>query len=76
MRGTQAGREYFVTMCPLALVPRLFPAEEANLRPELSGRLGVGLTVVRDSYEFGTAVFHQSSLVTISASLGLGVHWP
>jgi len=43
---------------------------------ELSARLGVGLTVLRDSYEFGNAVFHQSSLFTISASLGIGVHWP
>jgi hypothetical protein len=43
---------------------------------ELSGRLGIGLTMIRDSYEFATAVFHQSSLLTISASLGLGIHWP
>ena len=43
---------------------------------ELSARLGVGLTVLRDSYEFGNAVFHQSSLFTISASVGIGVHWP
>ena len=43
---------------------------------ELSGRLGVGLTVLRDSYEFGNAVFYQSSLFTISASVGIGAHWP
>jgi hypothetical protein len=43
---------------------------------ELSARLGVGVTLLRDSYEFGAAVFHQSSVVTISASVGIGVHWP
>jgi len=43
---------------------------------ELSARLGVGLTLIRDSYEFANAVFHQSGLVTISASLGIGAHWP
>ena len=43
---------------------------------ELTGRLGIGLTAVRDSYEFATAVFHTSSLLTISASLGIGVRWP
>jgi DNA sulfur modification protein DndB len=35
VRGVQAGREYFVAMCPLYLVPRLFPLEGSHLRPEL-----------------------------------------
>jgi DNA sulfur modification protein DndB len=35
VRGQQAGREYFVTMCPLQLVPRLFHLDEESLRPEL-----------------------------------------
>jgi DNA sulfur modification protein DndB len=35
VRGLQAGREYFVTMCPLAIVPRLLDFEEERLRPEL-----------------------------------------
>jgi DNA sulfur modification protein DndB len=35
IRGTQAGREQFVTMCPLALVPRLFPADDRSLAPDL-----------------------------------------
>ncbi len=43
---------------------------------EMSARLGVGLTLLRDSYEFGNVVFHQSSLFTISASVGIGAHWP
>ncbi len=33
--GLQAGREYFIAMCPLALIPRLFPLENDRLRPEL-----------------------------------------
>lgn len=35
VRGRQAGKEYFVTMCPLQLVPRLFHLDEGALRPEL-----------------------------------------
>ncbi|HUY34519.1 MAG TPA: DNA sulfur modification protein DndB [Pirellulales bacterium] len=35
IRGTQAGREHYVTMCPLALVPRLFPADDSLLAPDL-----------------------------------------
>jgi DNA sulfur modification protein DndB len=33
--GIQAGREYFTAMCPLALVPRLFPMMIDQSRPEL-----------------------------------------
>ncbi len=33
--GVQAGREYFVAMCPLSLVPRLFPLQNDSLPQEL-----------------------------------------
>ncbi len=35
IRGIQAGREYYVAMCPLKLVPRIFIFDEEELRPEL-----------------------------------------
>ncbi|MCL6597498.1 MAG: DNA sulfur modification protein DndB [Alicyclobacillus macrosporangiidus] len=35
IRGVQAGREYYVSMCPLRLVPRLFLFDETELEPEL-----------------------------------------
>ena len=35
IRGVQAGREYYVTMCPLRLIPRLFVFDEEELVPEL-----------------------------------------
>jgi DNA sulfur modification protein DndB len=35
IRGIQAGKHYYVLMCPLELVPRLFPADVEGLRPEL-----------------------------------------
>jgi DNA sulfur modification protein DndB len=35
IKGIQAGREYYVTMCPLKLVPRLFKFVEEDLPPEL-----------------------------------------
>ena len=43
---------------------------------ELSARLGVGLTLIRDSYELGAAAFHRAAPVTISAGLGIGTRWP
>jgi len=41
IRGVQAGREYFVTMCPLKLIPRIFLFDEEELRPELRAQRGL-----------------------------------
>lgn len=35
IRGIQAGREYYVSMCPLRLLPKIFLFDEAELVPEL-----------------------------------------
>jgi DNA sulfur modification protein DndB len=35
IRGIQAGREYYVSMCPLRLIPRIFIFDEDELKPEL-----------------------------------------
>jgi len=35
IRGIQAGREFFTSMCPLRLLPRIFLFNEIELLPEL-----------------------------------------
>lgn len=35
IRGVQAGREYYVSMCPMRLLPKLFLFDEEELVPEL-----------------------------------------
>jgi len=35
LRGIQSGREYYITMCPLRLIPKLFLFDEKELPPEL-----------------------------------------
>ena len=35
IRGVQAGREFFVSMCPLRLIPKVFLFDEDELVPEL-----------------------------------------
>ena len=35
IRGVQAGREYYVSMCPLRLVPKVFLFNETELVPGL-----------------------------------------
>lgn len=35
IRGKQAGRDYYVVMCPLKLIPKIFLFDEAELRAEI-----------------------------------------
>src|SRR5438874_13347452 len=35
IRGKQAGRDFFLVMCPLRLLPRLFRPEDEAIQPEL-----------------------------------------
>src|SRR5690349_9060655 len=35
IRGIQAGREFYVSMCPLRLIPKIFLFDEEELVPEL-----------------------------------------
>lgn len=35
IRGVQAGREYYVSMCPLKLIPKLFHFDDSEVEPEL-----------------------------------------
>jgi hypothetical protein len=45
-------------------------------RVVVSVRLAVGATLIRDSYQFATAVFYRAAAITTSASVGVGVRWP
>ena len=35
IRGIQAGREYYASMCPLKLIPKIFLFDEEELVPEV-----------------------------------------
>ena len=35
LRGTQAGREYYVAMCPLKLIPKIFLFDEEELPADM-----------------------------------------
>ena len=43
---------------------------------ELSLRLAVGVTLIRDSYELGGEVFYRAGPITTTFSLGFGKSWP
>ena len=62
IRGIQAGREYYVSMCPLRLIPRIFLFNDEELVPEIRAQrtlnsnripeLASYITNNKDSYVF------------------------
>ena len=62
IRGVQAGREYFVSMCPIRLIPKIFLFNEEELAPEFRAQRRLNRTRIprlcdyilqnRDSYAF------------------------
>lgn len=62
VRGMQAGREYYISMVPLKLLPRLFPVEEEIVLPEYRAQRRINETRIpeiknyildnRDTYVF------------------------
>lgn len=48
LRGIQAGREYYLAMCPLKLLPRLFVFDEAGLSPEMRAQRTINRARVPD----------------------------
>lgn len=80
MRGVQAGREYYVIMCPLRYMPRLFLFDEDDLPPELRaqralnrGRIPALTRYVienRDNYVFSALTASVDGLMDFRPSSG------
>src|SRR3954466_15613612 len=83
IRGRQAGREFFVSMCPLRLIPKVFLFDEDELVPELraqrvlnKGRLPELVRYIvgnPSSYVFSALTASIDGDVRFDASLG-GAH--
>lgn len=43
IRGIQAGREYYVSMCPVRILPKLFPLDDEEIPPELRASREINL---------------------------------
>ena len=62
IKGIQAGKEYFVSMCPLKLIPKIFVFDEEEILPELRAQRLINrsripdissyITKNKDSYVF------------------------
>jgi DNA sulfur modification protein DndB len=48
LKGIQAGREYFVAMCPLKLLPKLFLFDEPSIPPQLRAQRSLNTARIPD----------------------------
>ncbi|KGG85571.1 DNA sulfur modification protein DndB [Comamonas thiooxydans] len=68
IRGVQAGREYYVSMCPLRLLTRLFTFDEEELMPELRAQRTLNRARVPDiaRYVLDNKTSYTFSAITVS----------
>jgi DNA sulfur modification protein DndB len=52
LRGIQGGREYYVAMCPLNLIPKLFLYNEADLPPKLRSQRKLNKSRIPDMVNY------------------------
>jgi DNA sulfur modification protein DndB len=69
IRGIQSGREYYVAMCPLKIVPRLFLFNEEELPPELRAQRLLNRTRVPEIARYLVDNHRDYCLSSLTASV-------
>jgi DNA sulfur modification protein DndB len=69
IRGKQATREYYVAMCPLKLIPKIFLFDEAELRPEIRAQRVLNKARVPEIGEYLAENSRDYVLSSITASI-------
>jgi DNA sulfur modification protein DndB len=69
LKGIQAGREYYVAMCPLKLLPKIFIFDEAPLPPELRAQRTLNLARIPEIAQYILENRHDYAFSAITASV-------
>ena len=75
LRGIQAGMEYYVAMCPLKLIPKIFIFDEASLPPELRAQRTLNTARVPEIKQYIIENRHDYAFSAITASIDGEVHF-
>ncbi len=75
IRGIQAGREYFVSMCPLRVIPRIFLFDEEELMPEFRAQRILNRARVPEIARYVLKNKKSYVFSAITASLDGAVHF-
>lgn len=75
IRGIQANREYYVSMCPLRLIPKLFLFNEEELIPELRAQRQLNRARLPEMARYLTENRADYVLSAITVSIDADVHF-
>jgi DNA sulfur modification protein DndB len=73
LRGIQAGREYFVAMCPLKLIPKIFLFDEDEIPPDLRAQRALNRARVPEIARYLIENSNEYVFSSITASVDGGV---
>lgn len=69
IRGVQAGREFYVSMCPLRLLAKLFVFDNEELMPELRAQRSINRTRIPEIAKYILANSESYTFSAITASI-------
>lgn len=72
IRGIQAGREYYVSMCPLRLIPKIFLFDEEELVPEVRAQRTLNKARIPDIARY--IIRNQASYVFSALTASIDGH--
>lgn len=75
IRGIQATREYYISMCPLRLIPKIFLFDEDELRPELRAQRVLNKTRIPAMCDYLTSNPEEYVFSAITASIDADVEF-
>jgi DNA sulfur modification protein DndB len=75
LRGIQAGAEYYLTMCPLKLVPKLFIFDEEIVPPELRAQRTLNKARIPEMAQYISKNPNEYVFSAITASIGTEVEY-
>jgi DNA sulfur modification protein DndB len=75
IKGIQARREYYVSMCPLRLIPKIFLFNEEELVPELRAQRTLNKSRIPDIARYITINPQSYVFSAITASIDADVHF-
>ncbi len=75
IRGVQAKREYYVSMCPLRLIPRIFSFDSEELPPEMRAQRNLNEARIPDLKQYILDNSEDYVFSALTASIDADVHF-
>lgn len=69
LKGIQAGREYYITMCPMKLIPKIFLFQEDELPPKLRAQRTLNKARIPEIASYLTSNSNNYTFSSITASI-------